>query len=219
MSRDQVTLRFVAAAVLSAGVAGPAPAQNRGGFTPRDVLGAYGLGPNAGLGSGAPLHPRFSYVPPTYSTPRYSPNYDVRLRINDAGLLPPSVGTTSSPLFPYSSAGWPYGYGQPSREFLEYYYQPQDARPALEPAPPDPNVAKLDVRVPADAEVWVEGHKTAQTGPDRVYLSPPLEPGREYLYDVRARWTEGEKPVDRTQTVRVRAGQRLPVAFATQGPG
>jgi len=39
--------------------------------------------------------------------------------------------------------------------------------------------AKFDVYVPCDAEVWLEGQKTQQSGEMRTFISPPLEPGGE----------------------------------------
>jgi uncharacterized protein (TIGR03000 family) len=45
-------------------------------------------------------------------------------------------------------------------------------------------------------------------GPDRLFRSPSLEPGKTYRYDVTARWTENGKPVEVTRAVNVQAGQR-----------
>jgi uncharacterized protein (TIGR03000 family) len=81
-----------------------------------------------------------------------------------------------------------------------------------EPAEPDTTVV-LRVRVPADAEVWFSGHSTAQRGEFRPFVTPPLQPGHAYQYEVRARWTENGNAIDRTQTVRVHAGDRLTVDF------
>ena len=50
------------------------------------------------------------------------------------------------------------------------------------------NTARVEVRLPADAELWFEGQKTAQTGTDRSFHSPELQPGQDYVYNVRARW-------------------------------
>ncbi|MBA4062710.1 MAG: hypothetical protein C0501_03210 [Isosphaera sp.] len=50
----------------------------------------------------------------------------------------------------------------------------------------------LSVRVPQPAaEVFVDGVRTAQTGTDRVFESPVLEAGKEFRYEVTARWVEG----------------------------
>jgi uncharacterized protein (TIGR03000 family) len=66
--------------------------------------------------------------------------------------------------------------------------------------------AVLHVRLPADAQLTVDGRKTTQTGPLRHFFSPPLEPGKSYHYTFE--WTilkEG-KPVTLKETVHVRAG-------------
>jgi uncharacterized protein (TIGR03000 family) len=68
------------------------------------------------------------------------------------------------------------------------------------PVPADPAAAQpgagamlvLSVKVPQPAaEVFVNGVKTAQTGTDRLYESPPLDPGKQYKYELTARWVEG----------------------------
>jgi uncharacterized protein (TIGR03000 family) len=74
---------------------------------------------------------------------------------------------------------------------------------------------RLMVRVPADAEVWVDGNPTRQTGPAREFITPPLKGGAEYVLLVRARWTENGQERDQTSTVSVRAGGRFQVAFPT----
>ena len=53
--------------------------------------------------------------------------------------------------------------------------------------------------------------KTTQTGTNRLFTSPPLTPGTNYAYDVRAQWMDNGKPVDRTKSVAVHAGDQLDV--------
>jgi len=80
------------------------------------------------------------------------------------------------------------------------------------PAQPDPNTALIDIRVPADAKLWVEGQPTHLRGPDRGFVSPVLERGKQYGYDLKAQWTdENGKKVERTQHVRVQAGSHVVV--------
>ena len=73
--------------------------------------------------------------------------------------------------------------------------------------------AVLDIKMPCFGELWVDGFSTEQLGTDRLFRSPPLAPGSEYVYEVKARWTQNGKPVTRTKTVRVRPGQRALVDF------
>jgi uncharacterized protein (TIGR03000 family) len=67
------------------------------------------------------------------------------------------------------------------------------------------------VHVPAGADLWFEGVRVGKTGDVRDFTSPALTPGKGYLYDVRARWNEDGRMVDRVRTVRVRANQRTEV--------
>ena len=76
--------------------------------------------------------------------------------------------------------------------------------------------AKVIVRVPANAEVWLEGSKTSLTGPVRHFVSPPLEPGSRYTYEIRARWKEDGRAVTQTQKVAVSPGRDVTVNFPVQ---
>jgi uncharacterized protein (TIGR03000 family) len=73
--------------------------------------------------------------------------------------------------------------------------------------------ARIDVRVPSDAELWFDGRRTGQSGSERTFHTPPLEKGQGYRYEVRARWTENGKTVEQTQSVGVTAGARANVVF------
>ncbi len=75
------------------------------------------------------------------------------------------------------------------------------------------NTAQVDVRLPADAELWFEGQKTSQTGSTRTFHSPDLEPGQDYVYNVHAHWEAGGKPTDETRKITVRAGDHVAVSF------
>ncbi len=79
------------------------------------------------------------------------------------------------------------------------------------------NRAHLWLRLPADAEVWFDGDRTRQSGALRHYYTPPLTPGKEYSYQVQARWTEDGKAVERKRRVEVRAGETVRVDL-TQAP-
>jgi uncharacterized protein (TIGR03000 family) len=78
-------------------------------------------------------------------------------------------------------------------------------------------VAYLLVQTPADAEVWLEGVKTQQSGPARLFATPPLTPNARYAYAVRVRWSEDGRPMEQTQEVILQAGDRLSLQFPT-GP-
>ena len=71
----------------------------------------------------------------------------------------------------------------------------------------------VQVEVPADAMLWFDGVPTKQTGALRTFHTPPLERGHNYHYDVKARWENNGKPVERTRRVEVYAGGRVTVDF------
>jgi uncharacterized protein (TIGR03000 family) len=81
----------------------------------------------------------------------------------------------------------------------------------------NPDTVLLEVRVPNDdSEVTVEGKVMLRQGNMRRYVSPPLEPGQRYHYEVRASWVENEKEINETRRVEVRAGQRVIVDFTRE---
>ena len=75
--------------------------------------------------------------------------------------------------------------------------------------------APINVRVPANAEVWFDGTRTSQTGSQRSFVSPPIQPGRDYVYEIRARWVQAGRPVEETRRIIVRAGDRDNLNFLT----
>ncbi len=84
----------------------------------------------------------------------------------------------------------------------------------LLPVPPTGRTCvSLLVQVPAGAEIWLDGVKTNQTGTDRRFESPALQPGSVYTYEVRARWTEQGRNQEQSQIVLVHAGEQVRVQF------
>jgi uncharacterized protein (TIGR03000 family) len=93
-------------------------------------------------------------------------------------------------------------------------YPPADTATAdIAPPAVDPTVASIFVHVPADAEVLFDNEKTSQTGEFRQFETPSLAPGRDFTYQIRARWMDGGRSVDMKRKVTVRAGDRLGVDF------
>jgi uncharacterized protein (TIGR03000 family) len=75
------------------------------------------------------------------------------------------------------------------------------------------NTAKVEVHAPAEAKIWFDGQATTQTGTERSFRSPALEPRQGYEYEVRARWDADGKPVDQTRKVTVHAGDHVVLDF------
>jgi uncharacterized protein (TIGR03000 family) len=198
------------------GHAAPAPQVRPGNAaTAHDVLRAYGYGANAGVNTGGPLTPRTGT---SIGAGGYNPNVQSYVPLNsapDTYFPSRTTGLSASPLFPYSSATYPYGYGLMPREVQE---ESQNYLPKFELPlpPPDPNIATMIVRVPANADIWFQGAKTGQRGAQRTFVSPPLEPGQGFTYEVKARWKEDGKDVEQTRQVHVKAGENVDVNFAAK---
>jgi uncharacterized protein (TIGR03067 family)/uncharacterized protein (TIGR03000 family) len=71
----------------------------------------------------------------------------------------------------------------------------------------------VEVLAPPDAEIWFFDQPTQQRGPDRFYISPPIEPNHNYYYEVKARWMQNGTPVERSKKVDVQPGQQVRVDF------
>ena len=166
----------------------------RGGYYPYHHYGyGYGYGFGVGIYLGYPSgYPSDSYGPYAGYAPEYFPPPPAApAPLHYAG--PPGL-----PLAPGSRAG--------------------DLAPGDQQQQPADLTAHVEVRVPADADVWLGAGKTRQTGAVRQFVSPPLAPGQEYTYEVRARWTEGGKEVVQTRRLDVRAGSWKGVDFTRPAP-
>jgi len=83
----------------------------------------------------------------------------------------------------------------------------------------DLKTAELRVIVPTqDARVWIEKGPTKQKGIERVFVSPPLEPGNNYTYTVRVTWMENGREMATEKQVRVKPGFEAVAYFGTQQP-
>jgi uncharacterized protein (TIGR03000 family) len=92
------------------------------------------------------------------------------------------------------------------------YVQPQGATPEARPV-------IMAVLLPkADAEVVLGETTTVSRGTERLFESPPLEPGQSYHYTVKARWMEDGKMVEQKRDVPVRAGEIVKVDFKKPVP-
>src|SRR5215831_4279258 len=79
-------------------------------------------------------------------------------------------------------------------------------------APPDK--ALIVVRLPAGAMLLIGSGPTSQTGAERLFLSPPLEPGKQYSYELTAEWKANGQPHKVVREAVVRAGATTVVDFS-----
>jgi len=185
-------------------------------------FGGYGL-------SGPGLYSRGYYQPAGYAaygyqTYGYAPS--------GHGVYSPATAY-AAPATVYSSPGVAYsapapadtgdlGSAPPTLE-SRGYYNPADVsgRPGSaqgSPQAPADGSAHIQVRVPGNAQVWIEGEQTTRTGPAREFVSPRLAPGKDYQYEVKARWTENGRTVDQVRSATVRANQTTVVDFTQPAP-
>jgi uncharacterized protein (TIGR03000 family) len=76
--------------------------------------------------------------------------------------------------------------------------------------------AWVRVTVPNEnARVWFNDQPTQQTGMDRLYVSPPLQPGSPYYYTVKATWMADGREVNQERKVEVKPGQETTVNFSS----
>lgn len=98
--------------------------------------------------------------------------------------------------YPYTDYGYYPDYG--------YNYDDSYVTAAVEPA-------RITVQVPPDATVLVNGVRMSQTGTVRQYVTPPLEGGYQYSYEVRASWMTPAGPINNSRTVWVDPGDNVVV--------
>ncbi len=116
----------------------------------------------------------------------------------------PSVVPESSPMVPDEPA-------------------PADAQGTDQPLPDQQTLrsnrdAMLTVSLPANARVFVNGATTRSTGTTRRYVSRNLNPGYAYTYEVRAEMEIDGQRMERTETVKMRAGEIQNLAFDFEAP-
>jgi uncharacterized protein (TIGR03000 family) len=112
--------------------------------------------------------------------------------------------------YPYYNDAYPYAYPGP----VPYYPQAPVGpgagyQPYQLPMPKTDLPAIIQIRVPADAELWFDSHKTSQQGGERLFTTPPLAVGRSYSYEIRATWMANGMPVNQTRLVQVEAGKQV----------
>lgn len=87
------------------------------------------------------------------------------------------------------------------------------AEPARSQPLPQQRPATIRLLLPvANASVMVDDIQTRQTGTERIFVSPPLQPDRGYAYTIKATWEPNNyAKITRTRKVSVKAGQEVEV--------
>ncbi len=78
-------------------------------------------------------------------------------------------------------------------------------------------VALLNVNVPAEAKIFVNGNATASTGTQRQYVSRGLESGNRYAYEVKAEIVRDGQTITETKNVTLGPGEQASLAFNLDG--
>jgi uncharacterized protein (TIGR03000 family) len=86
-------------------------------------------------------------------------------------------------------------------------------RPAVD------NAAHLQLVVPENAEIVIDGVKTTQIGATREFTSPALSPGTTYHYKITVRYSDAKgKVVEDTRDIRFRANDWYRIDFNRPPP-
>lgn len=193
-------------------------------------LGSLGIsetsafGPRRGFGGSSggisyALQGTYPFYSP-YAVPGYYPYYNpYMVPLPGYGVMPLPLATMN-----YRNGYDAYGANyDSSRTLLD---APPRKRPTLYPAVPferspaerltDIRRVRFEITVPFEnAIVYFDGVKTKQTGLTRVFMTPPMEEGKEYTVTLDAQWTRdgGKLSAPRPKTFTVVAGERVQHTF------
>ena len=131
---------------------------------------------------------------------------------------PPATGNTK--MWPWNVGSGYVGYNEPASRptapvpgvppQLPHKYQVWTHTLPQKATTEDANSAELVAHLPEEAVIWVEGQQMPRKETMlRDFVSPPLTPGVNYVYDVRVSWAEEDRRVERALKVRVQAGDIL----------
>jgi uncharacterized protein (TIGR03000 family) len=67
--------------------------------------------------------------------------------------------------------------------------------------------ATLVINVPTNARLTIEGQPVASMAMERILVSPPLQRGKTFVYNLKAQIERPGGPVTTTREVEVRAGE------------
>jgi uncharacterized protein (TIGR03000 family) len=164
----------------------------------------YGSGFGYGLGLGLGLYLPY-YL---YGGGGYYPDYGYGYGVGAFGAYSPYMGGLGMAAYPLAYGN---GYGPPVA-------QAQAQQPSTERPPPD-DAAHLQLTVPENAEVIIDGAKTTQTGTVREFVSPTLAQGTKYQYKITVRYTDAKgKLLEDTRDIRFQGNDWFSIDFTRPPP-
>jgi uncharacterized protein (TIGR03000 family) len=193
-----------------------AHAQRRGGGNAGNSMGGVNWTPGYGL----------SYGNPGYGSNQlgYNQGYGYnQLGYNQGYGFNPYYGSSGYTVPQWTGQTNPYAYGAYNMMPGYNYSQPgttvmgQQQSGVTQAMYQSGNApAYVRVIVPSrDAQVFFGETATQQTGtPVRDFYSPPLEPNKQFQYEIKAQWKQGDQTKEEKRTVDVQAGSRVMVNFA-----
>ncbi|HYV38731.1 MAG TPA: TIGR03000 domain-containing protein [Gemmataceae bacterium] len=129
---------------------------------------------------------------------------------------------------PYGQAyWWDYPYNTTSYYHpLYYYYWATNLKsgpyagggaqgmtnPAATAAPPV-TYATVEVWLPANAELWINGNKMTETGPRRSFNTDALTKGQTLSVEVQVKWMDKGSQQTQTRSVQLQAGNQRVMNF------
>jgi uncharacterized protein (TIGR03000 family) len=189
----------------SAGVAGPGGGGHGGGG------GGHGGGggghSGGGHGGGGYYHAGAGNYHGGYSSGyNHNHNGSVFIGIGVGGYYPGFYGVYGPSYYSYDDV--------PSYRDTNVIYTTSSNGPAA-PSAPAADRAYMTIQLPVDkADVWIEGVKSVQEKAAQEYMSPPLEEGRKYYYEIRARWTDAKgKSVEAKRSFPIYPGKPVLIDF------
>ena len=177
----------------------------RGGFYP----GGYRYWPYYGYRN---YYPYYGYSPYSYPYGYGYPPYPYGYDPYDSGYAAYSSSSSDDSSW-YPGLSEAYSPGVSADGFTSVSPLSGGSQGLTPSGQPD-TTAHVTVRVPAGADVWINGSKTYSAGPVREFQSPSLTRGQQYTYEFRARWKDDDgREVTQTQQVAVTAGGHARVEF------
>jgi uncharacterized protein (TIGR03000 family) len=143
----------------------------------------------------------------------------IGIGIGIGGFYAPYYGSYAYPIAPgYAYNPYPATVivnGSPQAPQLNQ--APGAAQPAEKPAPD--GAGHLQLIVPENAEVFIDGSKISQSGAMREIVTPKLQPGTRYTYRISVRYADASgKVVDETRAIRFQADDWFTIDFTRPAP-